>query len=148
LEIGLKRSSSKKNYHAFNKARHVRYARTRGCAARPCWQRYTNMINPIRILIIVFGIIISLSGISDTGPASLPVSIEYQSCKSNDDCDSVQTTCSDCDCGTAINKKFIHTYEIEKSATCSNYQGAVCDIICVNKVSACENNICIYKYGQ
>jgi len=132
----------------FNKARHVRCARTRGCAARPCWQRYTNMIRAINILTVIFGIIMSLSSVADTSPAQLLVSIEYQSCKSNDDCGSVQTTCSDCDCGTAINKKFIHTYEIEKSAVCSNYQGAVCDIICIKQVSTCENNICVYKHGQ
>jgi hypothetical protein len=78
----------------------------------------------------------------------LPVQVEHQACTANSECVLVQLDCSDCDCGTPVNKKFQTRYLAEKENQCAAYRGPVCDLWCLSTASVCLNGKCIEQKAK
>lgn len=64
-------------------------------------------------------------------------------CESDEDCVSVFTDCSGCDCGSPVNKKFKAKYESLYKSACNSYRGPVCELYCPPEDLRCESNKCV-----
>ncbi|MEK7534170.1 MAG: hypothetical protein AAB600_02420 [Patescibacteria group bacterium] len=73
----------------------------------------------------------------------LVIQQEDQSCAVDADCLRVGTACSDCSCGTSVNKAYQKIYEEDYAYVCKNYQGPVCDFLCETPYPRCISNHCV-----
>lgn len=91
--------------------------------------------------LVAFLLNCSISGSSLFKAPSVPLA--HQECSSNSECVLIQIDCSECDCGTPVNRNYELEYAVEKKNRCADYRGPVCDLLCPSTVSICKNGKCV-----
>jgi len=105
-------------------------------------------MNSTIIGFLLIFLMILISGCTSGIKAGIEIQEADLFCETDTDCTSIETTCSTCDCGSAVNTQSLDKYSALKKQTCAGYQGAVCDMFCEATNNICVNNKCtIVDYG-
>ncbi len=101
------------------------------------------------VVAIVISIIMLRAWYVNGNPASLSISRQVvkvlasdQTCVVDEDCTTVSTICSSCECGEPVNIKMKQKYSNLWQNQCKDYSGGVCDFSC-NKSVWCLDNKCV-----
>ena len=95
-------------------------------------------------LLVVLGfLLLFLTGCIDTREKGIKISEADLYCETNSDCMTIQTQCSQCNCGEPVNIASAEKYRAEYRQVCENYSGAMCDMNCKPTRSECINNKCV-----
>ncbi|NOZ80602.1 MAG: hypothetical protein GXP63_02920 [DPANN group archaeon] len=92
------------------------------------------------VLIILAAVIVAILFIRwNFSSPEIEISIEHNSCQTDDDCTYITLDCGDCK-PVPINNEYLGFYHDQKN--CNGYRGAMCDMfICP---VACINNRCAF----
>ena len=98
-------------------------------------------------LIALLGLLLFVSACTkdNNDTAKIIVDKGHMFCEIDEDCASVLTQCSQCECyGQTVNKQYEEQYIEEYKETCKSYTGPSCDVICAPSQLKCVDNTCSF----